>query len=249
MHKRDLTFSKPMMNAAGVLGFAPNVRDPLGWEDFGAFVTSPISLRPRPPAVDPEWIAFPGGWLLHTGLPNPGFKSTLRRYAPLWKRSDLPVIVHLMADRPEETVSMVRALEGVENVMAVELGFAPRLAGDLIVLAVEMCLGELPLIVCLPAEQVLGSGPPALSAGAAALSIAAPRGTLPGADGKPVSGRLYGPSLYPRSLELVQAAARLGLPVIAAGGLSMENSGAVLRQGALAFQLDTALWGNRPGGE
>jgi dihydroorotate dehydrogenase len=243
MFKRDLYFSKPMMNAAGMLGYAPNFRDSLPWGDFGVFVTNPLSLRPRLPAVKPDLINYQGGLLLHTGLPNPGFKAALKKYATQWARTDLPVMVHLMADRPEETVTMVRALESLENIAAVELGFAPQLADDILVLAVEMCLGELPLVVNLPAEQVLSLGPRVVNAGAAAVSLAAPRGALPGDDGKLVTGRLYGPSLFPKSLETVHSAARLGLPIIAAGGLySTENSSAMLMAGALAFQLDTVLW-------
>ena len=147
MPKRDLFFSKPMMNAAGMLGFSPSFRDSLPFEDFGVFVTNPISLRPRLPAARPELINYPGGLLLHTGLPNPGFKSVLQKQSGKWARSVLPVVVHLMADRPEETVRMVRSLEGVENIAAIELGFAPKLAEDIIILVVEMCNGELPLVV------------------------------------------------------------------------------------------------------
>jgi len=120
--KRDLYFSKPLMNAAGSLGFAPDFRS-LGdfgsLDTFGAFVTNPFSLRPRLPTTQPAMIEYPGGFLLHTGLPNPGLKAGLKRYAAKWIRSELPVIVHLMADRPEETQSMVHMLEEIENVMAV----------------------------------------------------------------------------------------------------------------------------------
>jgi hypothetical protein len=45
MPKQDLYFSKPLMNATGMLGFAPNFRDSLPWNEFGAFVTNPISFR------------------------------------------------------------------------------------------------------------------------------------------------------------------------------------------------------------
>src|SRR5215510_6411956 len=128
--KRDLYFSKPMMNAAGTLGFAPDPRAGVDLAAFGAFVTNPLSLRPRRPAAKPELLEYPGGFLLHTGLPNPGFQAGLKRYSAKWSRSDLPIIVHLMADRPEETQNMVRMLETQENVMAVELGFAPLLADD-----------------------------------------------------------------------------------------------------------------------
>ena len=144
--KRDIYFSKPLMNAAGSLGFTPDTRTGISLEPFGAFVTNPFSLRPRLPATKPEVVEYPGGFLLHTGLPNPGLNAGLKKYSAKWSRADLPIIVHLMADRPEETQRMVRALESQENVMAAELGFAPLLADDIILLRLEMCVGELPLI-------------------------------------------------------------------------------------------------------
>src|SRR5512138_686974 len=179
--KRDIYFSKPLMNAAGSLGFAPDSRDfeAFGGLELGAFVTNPFSLRPRLPAAKPEMIEYPGGFLLHTGLPNPGFNTGIKKYASRWDKSDLPIIVHLMADRPEETQRMAQMLEVHENVMAVELGLAPLLADDILLLTLEMCLGELPLIFSLPVEQVLRLGPRLIQGGAQAISISAPRGALP----------------------------------------------------------------------
>lgn len=250
--KRDLYFSKPLMNAAGSLGFAPDPRLGISLDSFGAFVTNPFSLRPRKPAAQPEVIEYPGGFLLHSGLPNPGFSAGLKRYASRWNKSDLPVIVHLMADRPEETRRMVRRLETQENVMGTELGFAPLLADDILLLTLEMCLGELPLIFSLPVEQVLGLGPRLIQEGAQAISIAAPRGAMPPqltrreglGDRSVVTGRLYGPSLFPRALETVYSAAKAGLPIIGAGGVwTKENADGMLSAGALAVQVDAALWG------
>lgn len=238
MSKRGLVFPKPMMNAAGTLGFAPDPRFPLHGGDFGAFVTNPLSLRSRTPAVEPALVEYPGGFLLHSGLPNPGFSQTLKRYAAKWARADLPIIVHLMADRPEETLRMVRQLESVENVMAVELGFAPLLADDIILLAVGMSAGELPLIVNLPWEQVLRLGPQVLGAGAEAVSLAAPRGMV-----GQVTGRLFGPALFAQSVLLAREAARAGIPLIGGGGVySKENASAMLAAGALAVQVDAVLW-------
>jgi dihydroorotate dehydrogenase (NAD+) catalytic subunit len=258
MFKQDLTFRKPLMNAAGTLGFAPDLRAPVPWDDLGAFVTNPLSLRPRTGAAKPALIEYPGGFLLHTGLPNPGLAAAIKKYARRWADSPLPVVAHLMADRPEETKQMVEKLEGMENIAAVELGFAPLLADDIIALVIEMCLGELPLVVSLPAEQVLGLGPRLMKDGAAAISLAPPRGSLPltppplqSGDGQGlkglISGRLFGPSLFPKSLETVASAAKLGLTVIGAGGVySKENIEAMLVAGALAIQVDAALW--RPNG-
>ena len=242
MPKRDLIFRKPLMNAAGTLGFVPDARAPVPWTDLGAFVTNPISLRPRRAAASPGLLEFPGGFLLHSGLPNPGLPSVLKKYGHRWLDAALPIIVHLMADRPEQTRQMVQALEGFENVMAVELGFAPQLAQDIIALAVEMCRAELPLIVSLPAEQVLSLGERVMSLGAAAISLAAPRGALPrGAD--VITGRVFGPAQYPRSLDIVYSAARLGLPIIGGGGVcSQADVDSMLAAGALAVQMDSALW-------
>lgn len=241
--KRDLVFRQPLMNAAGMLGFAPDARLSIHWEEFGAFVTNPISLRPRLPAAQPALIEFPGGFLLHSGLPNPGFNAALKKYSERWSRADLPIIVHLMADRPEEAARMVQTLESQENVIAAELGFAPLLADDLLSVTLEMCLGELPLIFSLPAEQVLRIGPGLIQNGAAAISIAAPRGNLPAAEAL-ISGRLYGPALFPQSLNLVQDAARIGLPILGAGGVwNKQNAQVMMQAGALAVQADAVLWG------
>src|SRR5690349_11586711 len=225
--KRDLYFSKPLMNAAGSLGFAPDTRAGIPLHSFGAFVTNPFSLRPRKPAAQPEVVEFPGGFLLHSGLPNPGFNTGIKRYSSRWDKSDIPVIVHLMADRPEETQRMVQMLEMHENVMAAELGFAPLLADDILLLTLEMCLGELPLIFCLPVDQVLTLGPRLIQEGAQAISISAPRGAL--MKDHLQTGRLYGPSLFPRALETIYSAAKLGLPIIGAGGVwTKENAEAML---------------------
>ncbi|MBI5840963.1 MAG: hypothetical protein HZB19_12755 [Chloroflexi bacterium] len=247
--KRDLYFRKPLMNAAGTLGFAPDFRvlQELGsLNNFGAFVTNPLSLRPRLPTAQPALIEYPGGFLLHTGLPNPGLAAVMKKYASRWERADVPVIVHLMADRPEETKRMVQMLEGVENVMAVELGFAPLLANDILLITLEMCLGELPLILSLPNEQVLSLGPRLIQNGADAISISAPRGALTTDDGQLATGRLYGQSLYPQSLEMVYSAAKIGLPIIGAGGVWTEKDlTEMLSAGAMAIQTDASLWSAR----
>lgn len=258
MFKQDLTFSTPYMNAAGMLGFAPDYRAPVPWDSFGAFVTNPLSLRPRLPTAKPALIEYPGGFLLHTGLPNPGLPAAIKKYARRWADSRLPVIVHLMADRPDETLRMVRSLEERENIAAVELGFAPLLADDILLLTIEMCLGELPLIVSLPVEQVLSLGPRAIQEGAAAISLAAPRGALtpapyhprrglPGEEGiddkKLITGRLSGPALFPQALLTVRDAVAVNLPIIGASGVgTKENADAMLSVGALAVQMDESLW-------
>jgi len=232
-----------MMNAAGALGFAPDARADIPLDSFGAFVTNPISLRPRLPTTRPSLIAFSGGFLFHTGLPNPGLSSVVKKYSARWNRADLPIIVHLMADSPKETQQMVRSLENVENVTAIEIGFAPSLPDDAMISNLAMCRGELPLIFSLPAEQILSLGPKLIQNGADAISVAFPRGALMNAKNELITGRLYGQSLFPRSLEIVYSAATLGLPIIGAGGVWTDADAAnMLSAGAMAVQADVSLW-------
>jgi len=250
MPKRDLYFRTPILNAAGMLGFSPDLRADAPWNELGAFVTNPLSWRPRKPTVHPAVVEYPGGFLLHTGLPNPSLGAAVKRYAHKWADSSLPIIVHLMADRPEETARMIESLERVENVMAAELGFAPLLTDDIILTSLKMSLGELPLIVSLPAEQILRLAPRVMEAGAAAVSLSAPRGALTVDGGEQTEdrrqwteGRLYGPSLFPQALETVSRLARAGIPVIGGGGVYKREQAEVMKEaGAMAVQLDAVLW-------
>lgn len=240
--KRDLYFNKPLMNSAGALGFAPDARNGIALETFGAFVTNPLSSRPRLPAATPNLIQFSGGFLLHTGLPNPGLPHALKQYAARWQKSELPIIVHLIADHPEETRRMVRALEPLENVMAAEIGFAPQGSDEIIGLTLEVCRGEIPLILSLPAEKILALGEKLIQSGASALSLAPPRGALT-QNNQPATGRLYGPALFPQTLETIYSASKLGLPILANNGIQRASDvAAALAAGALAVQTDFNLW-------
>ena len=243
MPKFDLAFDPPLMNAAGSLGFAPDRRGPIALERLGAFVTNPVSLRPRTPAQGARLLPFRGGFMLHSGHPNPGLRRVVQRHAARWARSPLPVVVHLLAENPADVRSMVVRLEAVEGVGGIELGLPPGCDPATMLALLSAAQGELPLIVRLPLEQ---AGPLAMAlagSGVAALSLAAPRGALPGPGGGLAHGRLYGPAVLPIALNAVGAACLGGLPVIGAGGVFQPGDvGAMFAAGAAAVQLDVVLW-------
>jgi dihydroorotate dehydrogenase (NAD+) catalytic subunit len=246
MPKYDLAFTPPLMNAAGSLGFAPERRGPVDLGRLGGFVTNPISLRSRSPARERGLLEYPGGFLLHSGAPNPGLSRAIRRHAASWARSPVPVLAHLVAENPGELAEMARRLEGVEGVSGIEVGLPPGCgAGEMLAL-LAAAAGELPVIVRLPLERAIELGQalavqPELPL--AAASLGAPRGALARPGGGMVSGRLYGPGIFPLALQAVRELARAGLPVIGAGGVyAPEQAEAMLAAGALAVQLDAVLW-------
>ncbi len=243
MSKFDLSFSQPLMNASGVLGFVP---DPYGTVDlspFGAFITNPISREARTPAHGKRFVSFPGGFLLHTGYPNPGLKAAVRRYAIQWAHSPLPVIVHLLPGKVEEAREMVSVLERVDGLLAVEVGLPPEVDSSAAVAFARAACGELPVIVRLPFEHALELARAVAEVEIAAVSLSPARGAAPNTPGSLVHGRLYGPALFPQALEAVHAIVQAGIPVIGAGGIySLEHRDAMLSAGALAVQVDAILW-------
>jgi dihydroorotate dehydrogenase (NAD+) catalytic subunit len=252
MYKFDLSLKPPILNAAGSLGFTPDPYGPVDLGALGAFITNPISLTPRSPAADPRYQAFPGGFLLHTGYPNPGFGEAMHRFAQGWARSPLPVLVHLLAppisrDSLALLGEVIQRLEETESVTGIELGLPPGTDAREAAAYVQAALGELPLILRLPLESAprlarLLADDPAAS-GIAALSLSPPRGALLTAGGKLIHGRLYGPSVFPLALAAVYSLQGFDLPVIAAGGVyHQQQIQALLSAGAFAVQLDAALW-------
>ncbi len=244
--KYDLHLSAPLMNAAGTLGFAPDPHGPISLEGLGAFITNPISLAPRSPAHGERMLSFPGGFLLHTGYPNPGLKNVIRRQAARWSRSSLPVWVHLLPTRIEETGEMVRLLERVDGVAGVEIGLPPEVDAATALRFLLSAAGELTVIVRVPFERAAELAEALMGPGenlAAAISLAPPRGALPGRDGVLVHGRLYGPSVFPLALATVQSLASQGAAIIASGGIyRREDVEAMLAAGAISVQLDSVLW-------
>ncbi len=243
MSKHDLSFIPPVMNAAGSLGFTPDLHRSLDWTQLGAFITNPISLQPRTPAHGTRYSDYPGGFLLHTGYPNPGLKQVLRQHARHWLHAPVPVIVHLLGGSPGELSEMVRRLENVEGVSGLEVGFPYEADIAMLTACLQSAGGELPLIAQLPPEHAEVLAPLAIQAGAAMVSLSAPRGLLPIQGGDLVQGRLFGPAVFPAALKAVSSLAQLGIPTIGRGGIyTQEHVQAMQRAGAVAVQLDSVLW-------
>jgi dihydroorotate dehydrogenase (NAD+) catalytic subunit len=244
MSKFDLVLNTPIMNAAGSLGFVLDSNTPIDISQLGAFVTNPVSGRKRTPASGTRFLEFAGGFLLHTGYPNPGLNSAIRRYSSHWRRSPVPVLVHLLVQSPGEVSRMVERLESLDGVMGVELGLPPGTDTDLAADLVNAAVGELPVIARLPFEHAIELGSALADFDLMAFSLSPPRGALPVQEGELVHGRIYGPSIFPLALAVVEKLVAMELPVIGAGGVySTQDADAMLAAGAFAVQIDTSLWG------
>ena len=239
----DLELSSPWLNAAGMLGFAP-VAEGWSWPEMqGGFVTNPVSANLRTPAETRAVLPYPGGCLLHTGLPNPGLKSVLRNYAERWARSSLPVWVHLLGNEPEDIHRMVLALEEVEGVTAVEVGILPGTTPELALSLLEAAVGELAVIASLGADRAGETWLRQLPRlGVRGVSLSGPRGALP-VVARRSAGAWWGRGFSPRRWRRCRPPRALDLPVVVGSGVYSVAAGrALLDAGAAAVQVDTALW-------
>ncbi|MFU8827339.1 MAG: hypothetical protein ACNA70_07590 [Brevefilum sp.] len=242
--KQDLVLGAPLVNVSGSLGFTSDRRAVPAVEHLGAFITNPISLRPRVPATNRACIPFPGGFLLHTGHANPGISHAIRRYRRRWAAAEIPVIVHLLVDSPGTLAEMVSRLEGLENILAIEVGLPPDMDSALLKEALAAGVGELPLIPCVSPEQVPLLLESLKDTQPAAVHLVEPRGALPDLQGGVVSGRLYGPAIFPVMLAAARVLTQAGLRVIANGGIRARwQVDALLDAGVMAVGLGSALWG------
>jgi dihydroorotate dehydrogenase len=232
----------PLMNAAGFMGF---ILPPL-WKwlpKMSVFVTNPVSFNPRSPTRHRSVIPFPGGFLLHTGFPNEGFIKTIRKYQQKWSRSSLPIWVHLLADTPSNLNKMIRGVEGLENMAAVELGLPLNADPDEQRKLVTAALGELPLYVNLPVNKIEMDFVNLLpTLGVEGVVLSAPRGSMKCGNWL-VSGRLFGPALFPQLVQSVIDLKNVGLTVVAGSGVySMDQAEIAIKAGARAVQFDGLLW-------
>ncbi len=247
-HKTGLQLSNPVLVAAGCYGWGNEYRGLVEPELLGAVVVGPVTMGPRRGARPPRAVPFPGGVLLHTGLANPGLLAVLRRSSRVWAQSPVPVILHLAATTPSGVASACQRVSAVEPVAAVELGLRDGVEAEeaaALTAAARSTLRQ-PLLVRLGLADAAWLAEVVVAAGADGLTVAAPpRGTLP-YHGRLVTGRLYGPVVFPLAMHaLQQVAGRVKVPLLGCGGVTSADDGlAFLQAGAVAVQVDAALWHN-----
>jgi hypothetical protein len=170
-------------------------------------------------------------------------KQVLKNYAHKWPKLDLPVWTHILPSTPYECETLVRELEGIENVAAIELGLPPGISHKKQQELIEASRGELPLYVCVPlgevkADWIALSQIPDL----AGVVISAPRGVVRH-NGHLLSGRLFGPALHPQLMAALCALRGTGMQIIAGCGIfSVEQGESALAAGAAGLQVDAWRW-------
>ena len=267
MNKIDLSveitgvkLKSPVITASGTFGYGDELPDLVQLSKIGAVTTKTITLGPRTGNPSPRICETSSGMLNTIGLQNIGLERFLDEKLESLLALSIPVIVSIAGSTAEEYVSIVKRLNTVKGISAIELNLScPNLKKKIICQDEELFAGIIkktskikrhPLIAKLSpqVEDVPAIARLAEKSGADAVSLV---NTFPGMSidvhtFKPrlstVTGGLSGPCIKPLALRCVwEAANSVKIPVIGGGGIaSGQDAAEFIIAGASAVSVGTA---------
>ena len=257
---RGLVLQTPVIAASGPFGYGVEVADAVDLARLGGIVTRGTTRRPRAGHAAPRTADVPAGLLVGIGLQNPGIDAVIERYADVWARWSVPVIVNVCGESAADMADVARRLDGVAGIAGLEInlscsnggraafGLDDGAAGSL--LTTVRRATDLPLIAKLTAAAAdVGAVARAVEeAGADAISAI---NTLPGLalDAEragPVLasgyGGVCGPALRAIALRVVfEVAQAVKIPVVGIGGVTaVDDALDMLAAGASAVGVGVA---------
>lgn len=249
-HKSGLPVANPILLAGGTIGYGEAVHASINLAQFGAVTVGPLMLHSRAGSAPPRLTMIDGGFLLDNGLQNRGLDAVVRNFSRLWSRIGCPVLVQVIEDNPRSLSRIVQRLEQLEGVAGIELLPTDevdkwKLRTALRALT-ESC--DFPVLVKLPLGHSLVLAETCAQSEAAGVIIGNATMVVPGLsdDNSPRQANLYGPVVFGQMLDTLYRVAQLGLDcsLLACGGIyTAEHVQQALAAGALAVQIDSAIWG------
>ncbi len=121
---RSLTLKNPVLVAAGTFGYGLEFARAVRLDGLGALITKTLTRQPREGNPPPRLVETPSGMLNAVGLQNIGLDRFLADTLPALGRYDVPVIVSILGESPEDVTAMAQQLDGVGGVAAMELNLS-----------------------------------------------------------------------------------------------------------------------------
>lgn len=255
-----LKLKNPVIMASGTFGYGDEITDLVDVSKFGAIITKTITLKPRAGNPPPRIAETASGLLNTIGLQNVGVEAFLKEKWNELKKLRVPLIVSIAGETAQEYSDIVKILNGVEGISAIELNLScPNLKKKIVcqdkALVEEIIRGtskisKVPVIAKLSAqvEDIVELSVLCEKAGASALSLV---NTFPGmaVDIKTrrpklstITGGLSGPAIKPLALKCVwDVYGKVNIPIIGGGGIiKAEDALEFFLAGASAVSIGTA---------
>jgi dihydroorotate dehydrogenase (NAD+) catalytic subunit len=239
----DLKMITPITTASGTFGFGLEFTDFVDLKKLGAVTVKGTTLEPRAGNKGQRVVETPAGMLNCVGLENPGVEYFLNSTLPKLSKYNVPIIVNIDGDSPEEYGELAEKLD-VDEVAALEINIScPNVAqGGLafgtcpteaakVIKAVKSHTHKTVITKLTPnVTDIVEIALAAEAAGSDAISLI---NTLLGMkidvnQQKPVLGNimggLSGPAVRPVAVRMVyQVAQAVHIPIIGMGGITCAD--------------------------
>jgi dihydroorotate dehydrogenase (NAD+) catalytic subunit len=267
-----LKLKNPVIVASGTFGYAEEFEDFCDLKKIGAIVTKTITLRPRRGNPPPRLVETPSGLLNSIGLQNNGYEQFVKEKLPYLRKLNIPLIVSVGAEEGSEFRQVVRKLDRLKEVDAVELNIScpniketrdkrqeirlisqdPQATYNLVKSLRRLTRKVLIVKLSPNVTDILEIAESSQAAGADSISLV---NTFYGMSidvnqRKPhlanIIGGLSGPAIRPLALALVyKVAQKIRIPVIGMGGImNTQDALEFIIAGASAVSIGTANFVN-----
>jgi len=119
-----LQLKYPIVTASGTFGFGEELSSLVDFSSLGALVTKTITLKSRRGNPPPRIREVECGVLNSIGLDNPGVEGFLKSKLPKIKKLGVPFIVSVGGYSPSEYVEVVKVLDRVKGIKAIEVNLS-----------------------------------------------------------------------------------------------------------------------------
>lgn len=257
----SLTMRTPVTTGSGTFGFGSEVAEFVDLTKIGAVTVKATTTHARRGNPPQRMVETPAGVLNAIGLQNGGIDNYLAEKAPFLRQFDVPIIVNVPGENPEDFAYVVRRLTESGAADAIELNIScpnvshgldyatdPRLTAE--VIAACRKVTHLPLLAKLSpnvgdirpiakAAEDAGADGLSLINTVIATSIDARKRKFRLAN---ITGGLSGPAIKPIALlHVYRASQTVKIPIIGMGGIvTATDAVEFLLAGASAVAVGTA---------
>jgi len=109
--EHPLRLERPIVVAAGPLGFGNEAGGTIDLREVGLFVVRGISLRPRFGGLMPRLVEVPGGLMHAVNRENPGADEVIDRHGASWRSAPCAVALSLVASSVKELAQLIARVE------------------------------------------------------------------------------------------------------------------------------------------
>ena len=132
----ELKLKNPIMVASGTFGYAEEFSPYVDLKKLGAIVTKTITLEAKRGNPPPRVVETAAGMLNAIGLQNEGMDNFLENKLPYLQRIGVPIIVSIGGDSKDEYVALVKKLDKIRKISAIELNIScPNIKGKKILVS------------------------------------------------------------------------------------------------------------------